>query len=487
MKKLLLVSVMLALGVRAQIGELAIRANITADRAHTVVGAQSNEIANATAHIGDTGNPHGVTLSQVGNPTENKTFTMGGNTVEWRFTNPVGGMLWNLTGAWSGHVLEIIDNGTGSGSAGDHLWHMESARANVVVLHALHTGNGTALLVNSGHVNMASAASVSVPVATGATHAVRLSQLEGATNGIPHASLSGILGSGELHLSAADTNRLALALLAEAQTLQEVVTLGGVVTNGVVTIDADNVRTNTFGGFLTKLGNAVTVGTLSHVNGSFGSMALGYQANVTGDYGVVAMGYSVRAIGVDGTMAMGTGTSSEHESAFAWSGQWDYEESTRYKSHGAGTFNLNPAGGLSGFYVGETTLQSAFDGKADTNHTHAIADVTGLQTALDGKAAVENIVTGAVVTATSGNQYYWQTATNVVLSANLTVGIPVNLALLKNTATNAITAIVPEGWIRFNAASITNTIPAGRKMTFGFAIDAMDGSTNVWTTQASSN
>lgn len=33
-----------------------------------------------------------------------------------------------------------------------------------------------------------------------------------------------------------------------------------------------------------------------------------------------------------------------------------------------------------------TGLQAALDGKADTGHGHAIADVTGLQTALDGKA-----------------------------------------------------------------------------------------------------
>lgn len=38
--------------------------------------------------------------------------------------------------------------------------------------------------------------------------------------------------------------------------------------------------------------------------------------------------------------------------------------------------------------IGDVTgLQTALDGKAATSHTHVIADVTGLQTALDGKAA----------------------------------------------------------------------------------------------------
>lgn len=34
-----------------------------------------------------------------------------------------------------------------------------------------------------------------------------------------------------------------------------------------------------------------------------------------------------------------------------------------------------------------TGLQSALDGKANSSHSHAISDVTGLQTALDGKAS----------------------------------------------------------------------------------------------------
>jgi len=58
-------------------------------------------------------------------------------------------------------------------------------------------------------------------------------------------------------------------LTAEAQTLQDVVTLGGDVTSGVVTIDAANQRTNTFGGVLTILGRAVTSG----------------EGNIVGDYG----------------------------------------------------------------------------------------------------------------------------------------------------------------------------------------------------------
>jgi len=49
-------------------------------------------------------------------------------------------------------------------------------------------------------------------------------------------------------------------LTAEADTLQTVVTRGGTVTSGTVTIDADNAHTNTFGGLLTVLGRDVRAG-----------------------------------------------------------------------------------------------------------------------------------------------------------------------------------------------------------------------------------
>ena len=42
--------------------------------------------------------------------------------------------------------------------------------------------------------------------------------------------------------------------------------------------------------------------------------------------------------------------------AFAWNG--DGSRSSRYLSHGPGTFNVNPAGGLDGFYIGDEPLAS---------------------------------------------------------------------------------------------------------------------------------
>jgi hypothetical protein len=98
----------------------------------------------------------------------------------------------------------------------------------------------------------------------------------------------------------------------------------------------------------------------------------------------------------------------------------------------------------------------------------------------------EAIVTGAVGTASAGNKYYWTSATNVVLSVNLASGEVVNLAKLNNTATNSITAIGQAGW-EWTGGDMTNTISAGKSMTFGFLVDAATGITNAYATAASAN
>jgi len=135
-------------------------------------------------------------------------------------------------------------------------------------------------------------------------------------------------------------------------------------------------------------------------------------------------------------------------------------------------------------YVQPAAMNNALAAKADTNHTHAISSVTGLQTALDGKQSTEGIVTGAVVTATSGNRYYWASGTNVTLSVELTAGEVVNLAKINNTATNSITAIGQIGW-EWTGGDMTNTITAGKSMTFGFLVDAVTGKTNAYATAVS--
>jgi hypothetical protein len=80
-----------------------------------------------------------------------------------------------------------------------------------------------------------------------------------------------------------------------ATTLQQAVTAGGTVTSGVVTIDAANDRTNTFGGKLTILGETVRAG-LNTTVGVYGFGA-GY-TNTVGDFGFGAgLGNTVDAYG----------------------------------------------------------------------------------------------------------------------------------------------------------------------------------------------
>ncbi|WP_159521751.1 hypothetical protein [Sunxiuqinia indica] len=89
-----------------------------------------------------------VRLDEIQDPAADTLLSMGGNLVEWRFTNPIGGMLINMTGGWSGHVFEVFDNSTvPNGAAGDHLLHMETSRINVLPAHLINSAGGNALRV----------------------------------------------------------------------------------------------------------------------------------------------------------------------------------------------------------------------------------------------------------------------------------------------------------------------------------------------------
>lgn len=115
-------------------------------------------------------NPYGfknmTRLNEVDNPNASKVFNMGGNTVTWLFTNPVGGMKWNLTGGWSGHILEIHDDSpVPTGIDGDHLLHVESDRLNVVPAHFMQLAGRTSLEVtgniqNNGDINVTGNATI---------------------------------------------------------------------------------------------------------------------------------------------------------------------------------------------------------------------------------------------------------------------------------------------------------------------------------------
>ena len=64
-------------------------------------------------------------------------------------------------------------------------------------------------------------------------------------------------------------------------------------------------------------------------------------------------------------------TLTEDTLAYSWNG--DGTRAEPYSSHGKGTFNINPKGGLSGFYIGEQKLSEVMAGKADKTALDALA------------------------------------------------------------------------------------------------------------------
>lgn len=99
-------------------------------------------------------------------------------------------------------------------------------------------------------------------------------------------------------------------------------------------------------------------GVGSHAEGNF-TIASGNYSHAEGDHTLAsgtsshAEGYYAHAYGKY-SHAEGVATQAINDYAFVWNG--DDAVSVGYSSHGKGTFNINPVGGISGFYIGEKTL-----------------------------------------------------------------------------------------------------------------------------------
>ena len=117
---------------------------------------------------------------------------------------------------------------------------------------------------------------------------------------------------------------------------------------------------------------SLAVGNLVETGGEHSSAAFGALSRATGT-GSLAFGYDSRA---NSSFSVAGGYKSSVNSsdgyAFSWSGD---NHIGRYYSHGTGTFNINPLGGLSGFYVGATNL---------ADHIEAISIKTLGDISLDG-------------------------------------------------------------------------------------------------------
>ena len=73
-----------------------------------------------------------------------------------------------------------------------------------------------------------------------------------------------------------------------------------------------------------------------------------------------ASGY--RALTAEGGGAGGADAVNPHDYAWAWNGDYTIGDHAWYASHGPGTFNVNPKGGLDGFYIGTNKLSDLLAG-----------------------------------------------------------------------------------------------------------------------------
>lgn len=70
------------------------------------------------------------TLSSLGDLTGNKTFTMNSSNLTWNFTTPSGGMTFAVSGAFSNHLLNLIQT-IGNPGPGTQLLHLMAEDADV--------------------------------------------------------------------------------------------------------------------------------------------------------------------------------------------------------------------------------------------------------------------------------------------------------------------------------------------------------------------
>lgn len=110
------------------------------------------------------------------------------------------------------------------------------------------------------------------------------------------------------------------------------------------------------------------------------SVAEGQNVSAYGTYQHAA-GYNVEAI-------------SNETFAFVWNGKNLYGYNNRYKSHGAGTFSLNPENGLSGFYIGEKHL-------ADILYNSISNEIEPLKNSVNQNIATLNNNIGNITQATN--------------------------------------------------------------------------------------
>ena len=118
-------------------------------------------------------------------------------------------------------------------------------------------------------------------------------------------------------------------------------------------------------------------GDANHVMG-YNSFAFGQKNRTEGNYSI-AIGKNNIARSVH-SIALGTRSVAEADAL-----TWNYDTENDYYSHGNGTFNINPKDGISGFYIGDQSLDALYWQKNETSSASEILN------ALTSKADVSSI------------------------------------------------------------------------------------------------
>ena len=142
------------------------------------------------------------------------------------------------------------------------------------------------------------------------------------------------------------------------------------------------------------------IGEASHAEGLSTTASGGY-SHAEGDSTTASGEYS-HAEGTSTTASGGYSHASGFNSvassitAFAWQGSSGYLDEPEYGSHGNGTFNLNPVGGLAGLWIGETNMATTLSAYATTGAVAAVQAEVGAgtnwltRTGLSGTVAFAN-------------------------------------------------------------------------------------------------
>ena len=191
------------------------------------------------------------------------------------------------------------------------------------------------------------------------------------------------------------------------------------------------------------------------------SLANGGAVVASGNYSH-AEGSSTTAAG-NGSHAEGykAHTKTGDSYAFAWNG--DESRSVSYDSKGRGTFNINPKGGLDGFYIGEQTLAGILTNKADRTslapeYSPTSAYSVGAIVYHDGN--IYQCKTAIAGGGEAWNAAHWElrklddffTNSNSLLTGTIDARLPYPLntdGTIKDRAVNVVTSgafVIPEGF-----------------------------------------